>query len=1440
VEYNTLIVGQGGGGGKEGGGGGRVAVEDPDSLQSLEIARVVDLLSEGEIEGLASGYQSIIYDGTPLQNQDGSFNFSNVTIEVRTGTQNQASLENVTGIESEKAVNVEITAINPAEQTITDPNVDSVYITIGIPQLTFQDMSTGDLHGSTVSLEVDVSSAGGPFIPVPTGFTTSSSAGIGIGTQSTLRDAGSSTSTTSATSGYVGMGGNTSYNSMGGFMSSSAYNGNSLSNFGTQTIQIPAIVGYSIWQETVNANQSTITFGVRSTFASNETAITTSIALRYRKIGTTTWTLHEVYTSQLLRTYVYNIANTGGTQSKFKTYTATIKHSLDKYEYEVVDYTNRATTKVGITKVVSDVEKYDITISGKTISKYQRGVPINLPGDAPWIVRIRRTTPDSTSSALSNKTWWDTFTEIANVRLNYPNSALIFTGIDAKQFSRIPTRAFEIEGIKCKVPSNYNSRTREYTGFWDGTFIVAWTDNPAWIFYDIITNTRYGLGDLIPEALVDKWELYSVGQYCDEIVFDGYGQPEPRFTCNLYLQTREDAYKVIGNMASIFRAMAFWSGGSVSVSQDRPADISYIFNSANIIDGEFTYSGTSSKVRHNAVLVSWNNPKNMYKLEVEYVEDAEDIAINGLKQTDVVAMGCTSRTQAHRLGKWLLYTERYENEIVTFKTGLDGLVVGLGSIIQTQDQFRAGLRMGGRINFASTTSLDVDSDVVIESGKTYEITFILPNPSSELLPNNTSVLTNKGELVSRILTNSPGTTRHLTWASAVSEPAQPNSMWVLAVNDLSLQSWRITSIKEINTTQAEITALKYNADKYAVVEEGILPEESVISAIDSIPDSVANFTYQEYPAYISQDTLANKVQLNWGALQNVTKYSVTYRDLTRNTNPVEIIVTNATTLEIFPVDLGTYLVQVAGVSPLGKLGIKSTLTMNIVGKIAPPSNVSNFTYTAEPAQLVLTWDAIPDADLLEYEIRLGNTWASGIPIQTGSKSTSKTYNAQTYGTYNFWIAAKDTSRNYSSIPTLLSIDITVPLAPSLNLSIVNTDYLLEWSIPYSVFQIDYFIIKRGISLPSSIEIARPKTNTFNRIVDYIGSMNYYVAAVDITGNIGSFANINHTILAPKQSSLSNQVIDNNVLIYWTDAKTTLPISTYEIRKGTVYSSAEIVGTKSGRFTSLAEIIGGSFVYWVTAIDTAGNYGTPAYISTIVSQPRDYTVVTSYISTFSGTKVNTVIDNSSLMLPVNTTETFAQHFTARGWSTPNDQINAGYPIFIEPTLNTGYYEEEFDLGGIVTNARVTFSLTSEVIVGTPVLDTVVSIKYNAGDAWIDYPGVLTVYGSAYRYVKIKATVNGSTSKDLLKISSIRLNVDIRVISDSGSVVCNASDVGGTTVLFNIPFVDISSIVVSPIGTTPITAIYDFTDIPNPTSFKVLLFNSAGTRVSGTASWSVRGY
>ena len=365
------------------------------------------------------------------------------------------------------------------------------------------------------------------------------------------------------------------------------------------------------------------------------------------------------------------------------------------------------------------------TISGKCSSAYERQHSFRVVGDAPFLVRVTRVTPDSTTAYLVNKTYFSSIAYAIEEKFRYPGSVLVATRISAEQFSSIPTRAYRCKMLKVKIPTNYNPLTRVYTGSWDGTFKVAWTNNPAWCFYDLITNTRYGLGERIPASSVDKWALYEIARYCDELVPNTDGTMEPRFTCNVLIQTREEAYRVISDFASIFRGMTYWGNGTIVPVQDSPKIPAYAFTNANVVDGLFEYQSTNISTRYNTCAVTWNNLEDFGRRWVEYVEDTEAIARLGyVNETQVVAFGCTSRGMAQRVGRWLLYTNNYETDLITFSTGLEGVLPRPGEAIQVSDSLRSQDRRGGRIKSSTLSEIVIDNPFTFVSGKTYTVSVI--------------------------------------------------------------------------------------------------------------------------------------------------------------------------------------------------------------------------------------------------------------------------------------------------------------------------------------------------------------------------------------------------------------------------------------------------------------------------------------------------------------------------------------------------------------------------------------------------------------------------------------------------------------------------------------------------------------------------------------------
>jgi predicted phage tail protein len=653
------VSGQGGGGGGKGGSSGG-GVEAPDSLFSHQYAKVLDAISEGEIVGLVNGLQSVFLDDVPLMNTLGQYNYQGFSLAFRTGVPNQSIIQGFNAQESSQPISTRLKYGAPLIRSVLSNTVDSVTVSIGIPNLGSVD-SNGNINSTIVSYSIEIKQSGGAWYPA---------------NLSSTRYVVYSNTTGIATTPIA-----------------------------TSIIDVTATIALvSTWSSTGVANA----------------APTGTFVLEYAPISTGVYILAANLTlSRTLRpnglVYAYDISVPSFSIPTAGQYLVRVRNSTTGTVYPCI--------------VGCSTASYTYTINGKCTGKYISDHYISLAGipnsGFPVDIRVTRLTPDSLSAKLNNETWWETFTERVEVPINYTNTAIAGLQIDARYFRGIPKRSYDCKLLKVKVPSNYfpekqiivsagqttqqallqrytrNATTGVDTGVlqvWDGTFYTAWTDNPVWCFYDMLTNTRYGLGSHIAYKNIGTTNLYKIAQYCDEPVQDGFGNYESRFTCNLYIQSRGDAYQVLNTMASVFRAMVYWdSVRGMTAVQDAPGSIIAQFTNANIIDGTFNYTGSASQARHTTALVTWNDPAEHYKQKVEFVENATDVSRFGVNQLDIPAIGCTSRGQAHRIGKWALFSESLETEIVHFKTGFEGLSIKPGDLIRTIDSFRAGLRYGGRI-----------------------------------------------------------------------------------------------------------------------------------------------------------------------------------------------------------------------------------------------------------------------------------------------------------------------------------------------------------------------------------------------------------------------------------------------------------------------------------------------------------------------------------------------------------------------------------------------------------------------------------------------------------------------------------------------------------------------------------------------------------------------
>ena len=733
------VAGAGGGGGGKGGGGGASSpVEAPDSLRSTQYARVINLICEGEVEGIVGGPQGIYVDDTPLANADGTWNFVGAGIEWRTGTATQAPITGFSATESESSVGVVVTAAGPVVRSVTNPNLNAVRVTLGFPALSNTDTKTGDVTGVTVQLALDVQKNGGGF-----------------------------------------------------------------------------------------------------------------------------------------------------------------------------------------------QEMYVDTVVGKTSSRYQRSYRISLArfgaAGGTYDIRVRRLTPDSPTAYLVNAFQWETMTEIVDSNLMYPYSAIVGVQVDASTFRQIPKLSFDMQLRRIQIPSNYDPIARTYNGTWDGTFRIAWTDNPAWILYDLATTARFGLGGYISPQMIDKWTLYTIAQYCDEFVPDGFGGMEPRYTCSIYLQSRQDAITLLQQIAAIFNGMIFWSGGMLTVSADMPADPVMTYTAANVIDGTFIYTGTPLNQRHTVALVTWTNRANRCQQEIEYVEDRDAINEWGVREAAVVALGCTSRGQAHRVGRWLLLTEQMLSETVNFRTGINAAFARPGDVFLTADETRAGYRTGGRLLAATVDRLKLDAPVTFNGDATYTVGVLLPDGTLQRVG-----MTNPGSI----------TTDEIVLTESLRMEPGRMGVWSISASNAVNEQWRCIGVNEVEDGTVEITGVAYRPDKFDAIEYDLKLETIPTGIIDPFsigPCTELKITEAKYQ--INPVVVGARATFSWLAPIGAVRYAIAYQF--EQDSPVYVD-SSMSSIDVQPTREGMWTFTVWAINSLGIRSAPATVTIELLALSMPPDDVKGF------------------------------------------------------------------------------------------------------------------------------------------------------------------------------------------------------------------------------------------------------------------------------------------------------------------------------------------------------------------------------------------------------------------------------------------------------------------------------------------------------------------
>lgn len=592
------------------------------------------------------------------------------------------------------------------------------------------------------------------------------------------------------------------------------------------------------------------------------------------------------------------------------------------------------------------------SVTGKTTSGYERSHRIDLPqAGSTWTIRLRKITANANSAKIGDKMTLQSFTEVIDAKLRYPNTALLYIEFDSSQFNgSIPQISCEPKMRVIRVPDNYDPETRTYSGTWQGAFKWAWTDNPAWIFYDLVITDRFGLGNRLSAANIDKWTLYQVSQYCDQPVPDGKGGSgtEPRYTCNVYVQDRNDAYTVLRDFAAIFRGMTYWGGDQIVALADMPRDVDYAYTRANVIDGRFTYSSSTSKTRYTTALVSWSDPGNAYADAMEPVFEQPLVARYGFNQLEMTAIGCTRQSEANRKGRWGILTNN-KDRVVSFDVGLDGNIPQPGYIIAVSDELLSGKVMGGRISAVNGRVIKLDR--VADAAAGDRLILNLPSGASQ----SRTIQAVNGESV--------------TVTTAYSETPQAEAVWVVESDELYAQQYRVVSVSDNNDGTFSIAGAWHDPDKYARIDTGAIIDQRPVSVIPPGNQSPpANIVISSF-SVVQQNISVETMRVSWDQAQNAIAYEAQWR---RNDgNWVNVPRSSTTSFDVSGIYAGRYLVRVRAINASEiSSGWGYSEEKTLTGKVGNPPKPVGFATTPINWGIRLNWGFPANTgDTLKTEIQ---------------------------------------------------------------------------------------------------------------------------------------------------------------------------------------------------------------------------------------------------------------------------------------------------------------------------------------------------------------------------------------------------------------------------------------------------------------------------------------
>jgi hypothetical protein len=1025
---------------------------------------------------------------------------------------------------------------------------------------------------------------------------------------------------------------------------------------------------------------------------------------------------------------------------------------------------------------------------------------------------------------------------------------------DEQQYGGVPAVSFFIEG-KLVRPVILSGSTYSL-----GSYIYS--NNPALCLLDYLLDTTYGRG--LSTSEIDLASFYKGAAVCASIVQSavkvegriwskrGITQRNlPLYECNLVIDTEKPIREnIITLLSAMGDADLVWSSGRYKLQLQYPAGVGLIE-----VAGEI---GNDDIVRSDLGIKYPSASERMNFCTIKFADEAQDFAdntaswppkgstvFNTLRSQDnniplensFNEEGITDYYHALAKAEELVRVSR-SSVVYTFTTKLSTTFYEPGDILFVNSSIAnivneylkiIEIKVTGE-GTAEITAVKFDPNQLAWNAKDDQIVPVRNNYNFRILPPSSITFNYYPELATT------GGLGYLQWVPP--EEIQPaNYIVEFRVNGTT--TWETLGTTSDN--RIDIFSLKTGSYDFSIRSRSTLGSTSARAIITNIfvtdgTDVAPSIQITDEIVLSSGKVITNLyVEILSPPINNfITNYEVQVRKQ-GDLKWISLGVSKESIREyVNVIDQAVYEVQARVINKVGAVSEYTLGSHSVIGKTSPPANVINFTACSCRDGIRLRWQAINDLDRDLYEVRTGSSWINS-ELVVRTKETEFIIERPLVGQKAFYIKAIDTTGNYSLNETFTEITVNAPAQVIVTSTIVGENYLLQWNEPFSVQQIEEYIIKQN-----DVEITRIKSTSFTSKVQWLGVNSFSVIAVDLAGNQSSESITQVTITASPPTSIQSQVVDNNVLLFWNPVKGTLPTIGYELRKGNSLNSSTLIGFLNGEFSVVFESISGEYTYWVLPKDSANNSGEAASVTTSVSQPPDYLLAIDYYSDFSGTRSN-VVDaaGEGVLLPFNSSRTWTSQFTSNTWTNIQSAIDSSYTLYIQPSVLTGYYEEIYDYGAILGAMRVKLIPTIEILAGNPSYQIDISISTN-GINYIDYFNQSQIFGTNFRYIKFRITATTTSDLDVLYLSKLNLVLDAKLKTDSGSITANASDIGGTTVNFNENFLDITSITVSANSTSPLFAIYDFVDIPNPTFFKILVFNSSGTRVNAQVSWSARGY